>query len=563
MDTKELHRILANGEGLRIEFKKAQDGVPDTLYDTVSSFLNREGGIILMGVDDNGSVLGLNSHNLMRLKQNVVTALNNPDVINPPLALSVNEVSYGGDTLLYIRVPVSSFIHKHGNVIYDRENDSDFRITEEARIAEMYARKRNVFTENQIFPYLSVQDLDETLFDKVKARLALVNANHPWLATSYSNERILRDARFLRRDFTTGKEGLTLAAALVFGTDEVIGNLLPAYRLDILVRRENKDRYDDRLLLKTNLIDSYLKALQFIKGKWPERFWQDTDGTRKDLRELIFRELVANIIIHREYNSATPTQVIIDEDRVEATNPNRRRFTGPLDLETFEAEPKNPNIRAFFNILTWADEIGSGIRNMNKFVAIYTGGAHPVFIEDEPFKSTIPMVRYKLGPKSILYHHLSQLSEKQLGADKTEALQQLPLDLRFKNIADLDELAVKLVGSWSEKSGKLSNVRFLVNKDLTSNELKKVGSWPKKSEELLKKRARVLLSTLMLTLSPISLVELTSILGYRSKDRYRDDYVKPLKDNRLIEYTLEKSNDPNQQYVITSRGKLFLVGSSI
>jgi len=516
-----------------------------------------------MGVDDNGSVLGLNSHNLMRLKQNVVTALNNPDVINPPLALSVNEVSYGGDTLLYIRVPVSSFIHKHGNVIYDRENDSDFRITEEARIAEMYARKRNVFTENQIFPYLSVQDLDETLFDKVKARLALVNANHPWLATSYSNERILRDARFLRRDFTTGKEGLTLAAALVFGTDEVIGNLLPAYRLDILVRRENKDRYDDRLLLKTNLIDSYLKALQFIKGKWPERFWQDTDGTRKDLRELIFRELVANIIIHREYNSATPTQVIIDEDRVEATNPNRRRFTGPLDLETFEAEPKNPNIRAFFNILTWADEIGSGIRNMNKFVAIYTGGAHPVFIEDEPFKSTIPMVRYKLGPKSILYHHLSQLSEKQLGADKTEALQQLPLDLRFKNIADLDELAVKLVGSWSEKSGKLSNVRFLVNKDLTSNELKKVGSWPKKSEELLKKRARVLLSTLMLTLSPISLVELTSILGYRSKDRYRDDYVKPLKDNRLIEYTLEKSNDPNQQYVITSRGKLFLVGSSI
>jgi len=43
----------------------------------------------------------------------------------------------------------------------------------------------------------------------------------------------------LRRDFTTGEEGLTLAAALIFGTDEVIGNLLPAYRIDILERREN------------------------------------------------------------------------------------------------------------------------------------------------------------------------------------------------------------------------------------------------------------------------------------------------------------------------------------
>lgn len=319
-------------------------------------------------------------------------------------------------------------------------------------------------------------------------------------------------------------------------------------------RRENKDRWDDRLLLKTNLVDSYLQALQFIKSKWPEKFWQDADGNRKDLRELIFRELVANIIIHREYNSATPTQVVIYEDRVEATNPNRRRFTGPLDLETFEAEPKNPNIRAFFNILTWADEIGSGVRNMNKFVASYTGGAHPIFIEDEPFKSTVPMLLFRVGEKIALYIHLAQLTEQQIGADKTKVLQELPLELTLKNIDDLDELAILLVGSWAKKSGVLAGVRFLTNKELTTAELKKVGSWPEKNRELLKKRARVLLSTLMLTLTPISLDELAKVLGYRSKERYRDDYVKPLKDNRLIKYTLEQTNDPKQQYVITNRG---------
>lgn len=499
----------------------------------------------------------------MQLKQNIVTALNNPDVINPPFPLAVNEVVHNNEIILYIRVPVSSFVHKHGQIIYDRENDSDFRITDEARISEMYARKRNVFSENQIFPNLCVEDLDPTLFDQVKSRVALVNANHPWLATGYSNERILRDARFLRKDFTTGEEGLTLAAALVFGTDEVIGNLLPAYRIDILVRRENKDRYDDRLLLKTNLIDSYLQSMQFIKDHWPEKFWQDADVNRKDLRELIFRELVANIIIHREYNSATPTQVVIYEDRVEATNPNRRRFTGPLDLETFEAEPKNPNIRAFFNILTWADEIGSGVRNMNKFVANYTGGAHPIFIEDEPFKSTIPMLLQKVGAKAPLFLHLAQLSDKLLDAEKTRALQELPLDLNLKNIDDLDELATLLVGSWSKKSGKLSGLRFLTNNELTVDELKKVGSWSEKSGELLKKRARVLLSTLLLTFTPISLDELANALGYRSRERYRDDYVKPLKDNKLIQYTLEQANDPNQQYTITNRGKLFLGGGAI
>src|SRR5690606_363488 len=175
----------------------------------------------------------------------------------------------------------------YGNVIYDRENDSDFRVIDETRIAELYARKRNIFTENQIFPHLRINDLDTSLFDKVRARLALVNTNHPWLEAS--NERILRDARFLRRDFLTGEEGLTLAAALVFGTDEVIGNILPAYRIDIVERRENMDRWDDRLLMKTNLIDSYLQALSFIKSKWPEKFYQDNTGERKDLRELIFR----------------------------------------------------------------------------------------------------------------------------------------------------------------------------------------------------------------------------------------------------------------------------------
>lgn len=90
-----------------------------------------------------------------------------------------------------------------------------------------------------------------------------------------------------------------------------------------------------------------------------------------------------------------------------------------------------------------------------------------------------------------------------------------------------------------------------------------MGSWEEKSGELLKKRGRILLGTLLLTILPISLEELAKILGYKSKERYRDDYVKPLKENGLIEYTLERANDPNQQYKITQRGVNFLMGSPI
>lgn len=561
MELQELQRILKQGEGLRIEFKEAQNGVPATLYDTAVSFLNREGGIILLGVADDGQPLGLNGQNLMQLKQDIVTALNNPDVLNPPFPLAVNEVKQDNNTLLYIRIPISSFVHKHIHIVFDRENDSDFKITDEARIAEMYARKRNVFTENQIFPNLQITDLDSNLFQTVRSRIALFNANHPWLTAT--NERILRDARFLKRDFTTGDEGLTLAAALVFGTDETIGNILPAYRIDILERRQNMDRWDDRLLLKTNLIDSYLKVLEFIKNKWPEKFYLE-NGNRKDLRELIFRELVANVIIHREYNNSLSTEIIIYEDRVEATNPNRARFSGPLNLNTFEAEPKNPNIRAFFNVLAWADEIDSGVKNMNKYVGVYSGGAHPIFIEGESFKSILPLQVVNVGKHYEVYLHLSQLSENQIDRKRIESLKQLVIDLSLKNVDDKEELAVLLSKCWGEKSGELHSVRFLINNVLDTASLKKAGSWHEKSEELLKKRARVILGTLLLTLNPIKLEELASILGYKSKERYRDAYVKPLKDNNLIAYTIpEKANDPNQAYIITERGKNFLVGSPI
>ena len=80
----------------------------------------------------------------------------------------------------------------------------------------------------------------------------------------------------------------------------------------------------------------------------------------------------------------------------------------------------------------------------------------------------------------------------------------------------------------------------------------------------LKKKSSEILSSLLLSLIPVTLESMAGILGYRSKERYRDDYIKPLKDNGLIGYTIpEKANDPDQAYMITQKGKDFLGGSPI
>lgn len=331
-----------------------------------------------------------------------------------------------------------------------------------------------------------------------------------------------------------------------------------------MVRRENLDRWDDRLPpLRTNLIDTYIKVLDFVKTKWPEKFFIEGDQ-RKDLRELIFRELVANVIIHREYNTALASEIIIFKDGIVAKNPNKPGFTGPLDLDTFSAEPKNPNIRRFFSELNWADEIGSGVKNISKYLNFYTPGARPSFIEDDPFVTTIPIVVERIGDRFNMLIGLARLTVAQIGEQKLNLLKNLPLNPELKEIADIDLLAIEMVKLWEVKSRELDKLRFLINNNIQIEQLKRVGSWGKKSGELLKIRGRVILSTLILLLEPVSLEELATTLGYKSKERFRDDYVKPLKENHLIGYTIpDNPNDPNQAYVITQRGKDFIGGNRI
>ena len=55
-----IKHIISQGEGLTIEFKKAKEELPLNLFETVCAFLNRNGGNILLGINDDRSVEGVN-----------------------------------------------------------------------------------------------------------------------------------------------------------------------------------------------------------------------------------------------------------------------------------------------------------------------------------------------------------------------------------------------------------------------------------------------------------------------------------------------------------------------
>jgi len=87
--------------------------------------------------------------------------------------------------------------------------------------------------------------------------------NHPW--SNMNEEEILRSTGLILADPDTGQEGITLAAILLFGKDQTIMSVLPQYKTDAIYRVKNMDRYDDREVIITNLIDSYRRLMDFGK----------------------------------------------------------------------------------------------------------------------------------------------------------------------------------------------------------------------------------------------------------------------------------------------------------
>ncbi len=311
--------------------------------------------------------------------------------------LSAREVRYRGKIILVIDVPVSSLVHKCGDTVYARNEDGDYKVTRPEAIAAMVNRKQSYFTEQRVYPYLTLDDFDPRLFDRAKRLIQGRSPGHPWV--ELTTEELLHRASFYRKS-PDGKHGYTLAAALFFGTDETIQSIVPAYKIDALVRRRDLDRYDDRLTVRTNLIDAYDLLMGFIAKHLDDPFYLEGD-VRISLRDKIFRELVSNIIAHREYLDGRPATMIIYRDKVVFSNPNIPREKGIIDPSRFTPFPKNPTISKFMIQLGRVEEVGSGIRNVTKYLPLYADGGKSEFIEDELFVTNVQLKIQEERPTQV------------------------------------------------------------------------------------------------------------------------------------------------------------------
>ena len=142
-------------------------------------------------------------------------------------------------------------------------------------IAQAFIRKKDIFTERKVFPYLKVEHLNPDVIEKVRKTVVIRNDSHPWKNMTY--DEIMRSAGLYLHDYENNVDGLTLAAGLLFGRDDVIQDLCPTYWTDCLCRKVDVIRYDDREIVNTNLIDSVDLIMDFARKHTNDKFYLDEE----------------------------------------------------------------------------------------------------------------------------------------------------------------------------------------------------------------------------------------------------------------------------------------------
>jgi ATP-dependent DNA helicase RecG len=267
ISTDKIKALIAQGEGLHIEFKQSRDSLSRSAFESICAFLNRKGGTLLLGVKDNGTVEGIREDTISLQLKTLANDMNNPQVISPTTQIHTEVVDMDGKKIICIYVPESKQAHTHKGKYYDRNEEGDYVLNNHFLISNLYVRKQDGFSENRVFPHLRIDDFVDEDFDYVRKLIRLIKPEHPWV--KMTNDEILRSAKMHLRDEQTGKEGYTLAAALVFGKPATLAMTCPIYKTDALCRKEDTNRYDDRDVVDCNLIQAYGRLMAFVRKHTP------------------------------------------------------------------------------------------------------------------------------------------------------------------------------------------------------------------------------------------------------------------------------------------------------
>lgn len=362
-----MDKKLLLGESKYIEYKKQYT---KTLLKTVSAFANYHDGHILIGVDDNGGIVGIENVDEQRL--NIENAIN--DAIEPKPYYEFETETVDNKSIVVIKVNKGEhtpYIYK--DKAYKRMDTSTVQVDRLA-YGELILLGRN-----QSFETLKseVEDLDfKVLSSRLKAVLNIRSAT----------EDLLKTLGLL------DSNGYNNAALLLADNNPLIVAKIELVAYNDHTVRHIKDRQE---LSGVSIIEQFDKCIDFYHKHFSVA--EIIEGAyRKTVEEIplvAYREAIANAIIHRDYFRDSSIKVEVFEDRVEIISP------GSLPIGLSEEEFRNGNISRVRNTiiadvllrLKIIEKLGTGIRRIKEYYQEYE--VEPSFeIYENSIKVILPKI---------------------------------------------------------------------------------------------------------------------------------------------------------------------------
>jgi ATP-dependent DNA helicase RecG len=351
----QLFEFIKSGESETLEFKKST-GEWKEIIETVSAFANTKGGIILVGVSNEGNIFGVS------LGKGTIEDLTNKIVTNtePKIYPEIGTQSLNKKKVIYIKVDAYPYeeVLAFGRP-FKRAGKNTIRMSKDEyqrRILEIH--KKELYFDGQICYEASLADIDER---KIKEFVRKARGRRKLdIDESLPAEEILRKLKLIK------EENLTNASILLFGKNPQDVFIQAGVKC---IRFKGTDITADMLDFKDiegDLFQQLEETENFIFRNIGLRSWlEERKLERQEKWEYppkVIREALINAIVHRDYRSKGKVQIRIYDDRIEFWNPGKlpSGWTPDTLKQEHTSEPFNPLIFKMFFWIGEVEEVGSG-----------------------------------------------------------------------------------------------------------------------------------------------------------------------------------------------------------
>ena len=368
------------GEDATIEFKREMPH-RDSLADEIAAFANAQGGVILIGVDDYGEIVGLELQQLNQVEKTVVEICN--DSIDPMVLIFTEKLRIDDKNLLRIEVPRSLFVHKTSNGYFTRQRSHKKEMSTEqlARLFQTRSQPRTTPFDKLPIPNTHRGTLRETLYRR--------------FITEDATEDVVEDL-LLKRSLLVkeGREIRASVAGVLMCHDAPDDFLYNSFIQAVYYSGKEKDANyqidakDFRGPLDQQIIDAF-KFVQKHNEKSARKEIGRIDQPQYSMRAVF--EAIVNAVVHRDYSKGeSKIRLFMFADRLELYSPGALANTVTIEKLPYSQATRNELLSRLLSEITLDDDVGGQVKRRH-FLERRGEGVGIILNESEQLSGKIPV----------------------------------------------------------------------------------------------------------------------------------------------------------------------------